>query len=51
RNSHEIEARGAFGELKFEIHGLPIPGNPKSSALTAMCAVRFLENQTGTLIL
>ncbi len=51
RNSHEVEARGAFGEFKFEIHGLPIPGNPKSSALTAMCAVRFLENQTGTLIL
>ncbi len=50
-NTHEVEARGAFGELAFQITGLPIPGNPKSSALTAMSAVRFLQNQSGTLIL
>ncbi len=50
-NTHEVTARGAFGELEFRITGLPIPGNPKSSALTAMCAVRFLVNRSGTLVL
>ena len=39
RNRHEIVAEGAFGRLRFEIEGLPLPGNPKSSALTAMAVV------------
>ncbi len=50
-NTHEVRAQGGFGELQFRITGLPIPGNPKSSALTAMCAVRFLLNRTGTLVI
>lgn len=39
RNRHEIEAEGAFGRFRFEIDGLALPGNPKSSALTAMAVV------------
>jgi aspartate dehydrogenase len=39
RNRHEIEAEGAFGRFRFEIDGLALPGNPKSSALTAMATV------------
>lgn len=35
-NTHEIEAEGDFGQLRFEIIGAPLPGNPKSSALAAM---------------
>jgi aspartate dehydrogenase len=39
RNRHEIEAEGAFGRFRFEIEGLALPNNPKSSALTAMAVV------------
>ena len=38
-NRHEISARGAFGQFTFAIEGRPLPGNPKSSALTAMAVV------------
>jgi aspartate dehydrogenase len=44
-NRHRIEAAGAFGELDFSIVGRTLPGNPRTSGLTAMSAVRFVENQ------
>ena len=39
-NIHEIHAKGAFGELSFRIEGQALEGNPRSSALAAMSAVR-----------
>ncbi|NND91144.1 MAG: aspartate dehydrogenase [Granulosicoccus sp.] len=44
-NHHEIEASGRFGHFKFSVEGLPLPGNPRSSALTAMSVVRALEQR------
>lgn len=38
-NIHEIEAEGAFGRFSFQITGLPLVGNPRSSGLAAMSAV------------
>lgn len=38
-NVHEIEAEGDFGRFRFEIAGLGLPDNPRSSALTAMSLV------------
>ena len=46
QNIHRIEAEGAFGRLDFTISGNALPGNPKSSALAAMSAVRAVRNQT-----
>jgi len=44
-NRHEIAAAGAFGSFRFEIEGRPLPGNPKSSSLTAMAVVRAILNR------
>lgn len=38
-NIHQIEAEGAFGRVQFQITGLSLPGNPRSSGLAAMSAV------------
>jgi aspartate dehydrogenase len=48
-NIHEIIAEGAFGHLEFRISGRPLPGNPKSSALTAMSVVRESRNRVAPL--
>jgi aspartate dehydrogenase len=44
-NIHEVEVEGAFGRLQFRIEGKPLPGNPKSSALTAMSIVAAVRNR------
>jgi len=44
-NLHEIEAQGAFGRFTFAIEGKALPGNPASSALTAMSVVRAVQDR------
>ncbi len=44
-NVHEVEAKGASGELNLRLVNLPSPENPKTSALTALSVVRALLNE------
>jgi len=50
-NTHTIETAGAFGRLSFDIQGQPLPGNPRSSALTAMSVLRFLRNRAAAIVI
>lgn len=43
RNQHEVEVKGAFGWMKFEIRGIPTEENPKTGRIVAMSVVRQLR--------
>lgn len=43
-NSHEVFARGDFGELRCTVSNVPFPDNPKTSYLAALSAVATVKN-------
>lgn len=51
RNVHEIVAEGDFGRFEFRIEGRSLPGNPRSSAITAMSVVREILNPASPIVI
>ncbi len=49
RNMHEVVAHGAFGELRFEIRGVPSEDNPRTGRIVAMSVVRTLRRMRAPL--
>lgn len=43
-NIHAIEIEGAFGSMKLEMCNQPLHDSPKTSMLTVLSALRFLDN-------
>lgn len=43
-NSHELHAKGEFGELRARIDNVPSPSNPATSYLAALSAVSALKS-------
>lgn len=51
RNIHEIVTEGDFGRFEFRIEGQSLPGNPRSSAITAMSVVRELLSPESPIVI
>ncbi len=43
-NTHEITAKGSFGEMHFQVKNVPIPTNPKTSYLAILSAIECLRS-------
>lgn len=51
RNTHEVHAIGAFGELRVQVSAATLPDNPKTSALAALSVARAVRNMVGWRVL
>jgi aspartate dehydrogenase len=50
RNTHEIVAKGSFGELRVRMQNIPTEANPKTGRLTAMSIVKAVRNLTAPVV-
>ena len=51
RNTHQVVARGAFGELDIRVAGETLPDNPKTSMLAALSIVRAVLNRVAPVVI
>jgi aspartate dehydrogenase len=49
-NMHEVVAKGAFGELRFEIRNIPTEDNPRTGRLVAMSVLHALRRQQARVV-
>jgi len=49
RNTHEVVAVGAFGELRFSIENVPTAENPKTGQIVAMSVLHCLRRRNAPL--
>jgi aspartate dehydrogenase len=50
RNVHGLEAWGTFGRLHMHLENVPLPTNPKTSALTVYSLVRAVRNAAAPVV-
>lgn len=50
RNTHEVVAKGYFGELRVLIQNIPTEGSPRTGRLTAMSVIKSLRNLTAPVV-
>jgi aspartate dehydrogenase len=50
RNTHQVQAEGAFGEFRFEISNVPTAENPRTGRLVAMSVVRALRRRQAPIV-
>jgi aspartate dehydrogenase len=50
RNTHEVVAQGTFGELRFEIRGIPSDENPRTGRIVAMSVLNTLRRLRAPLV-
>jgi aspartate dehydrogenase len=50
RNTHEVVAKGDFGDLRFEIRNIPTDDNPRTGRLVAMSIVHALRQRHARLV-
>ncbi|VVN90104.1 aspartate dehydrogenase [Pseudomonas fluorescens] len=50
KNVHEVQAKGAFGELSIRLANNPLPDNPKTSWLAALSIEEAVSKQLLTLV-
>jgi aspartate dehydrogenase len=50
-NTHEIKAKGAFGEMVLRVSNVPSPDNPKTSYLAALSVIRTIQGLGEALVI
>ncbi len=49
-NTHEVRARGAFGELRLVLQNVPSVENPKTGRIVAMSVLKAVRNRLAPLV-
>ncbi|OXM82376.1 aspartate dehydrogenase [Paenibacillus rigui] len=50
-NTHEIEARGKFGQIKLQIQNTPSARNPKTGYIVAMSVIKTIRDASSTFVI
>ncbi|NOU97754.1 aspartate dehydrogenase [Paenibacillus sp. LMG 31456] len=50
-NTHEIEARGKFGQIKLQIQNTPSARNPKTGYIVAMSVIKTLRDMSSSFVI